>query len=210
MKKLIVMGIVLTMVMGLAAAASAGYIIKVEAQNALDTTQKSSIQFATNATANTPYVAPLSPTPQVVAFSNNNSALEQVAGNYVVAYKTLGAEPLAWYGKVFGAAGYNGVLDVRLTSATSASVLAPGTWYLYKGLGTVTGDRMSLDVLKVDTGVLKTTESTWAASTFGALFTSGDTFTISKFDQVVPEPGSMVAMLSGLVGLVGFGIRRRK
>ena len=26
----------------------------------------------------------------------------------------------------------------------------------------------------------------------------------------VPEPGSMVAMLSGLVGLVGFGIRRRK
>ncbi len=26
----------------------------------------------------------------------------------------------------------------------------------------------------------------------------------------VPEPGSMVAMFSGLVGLVGFGIRRRK
>jgi len=26
----------------------------------------------------------------------------------------------------------------------------------------------------------------------------------------VPEPGSMVAMLSGLVGLVGYGIRRRK
>lgn len=27
---------------------------------------------------------------------------------------------------------------------------------------------------------------------------------------VVPEPGSMLAMFSGLVGLVGFGIRRRK
>jgi len=27
---------------------------------------------------------------------------------------------------------------------------------------------------------------------------------------IVPEPGSMVAMLSGLIGLVGFGIRRRK
>ena len=26
----------------------------------------------------------------------------------------------------------------------------------------------------------------------------------------VPEPGSMLAMFSGLVGLVGFGIRRRK
>ena len=28
--------------------------------------------------------------------------------------------------------------------------------------------------------------------------------------QCVPEPGSMVVMFSGLVGLVGFGIRRRK
>jgi hypothetical protein len=28
--------------------------------------------------------------------------------------------------------------------------------------------------------------------------------------KVVPEPGSMVAMFSGLVGLVGFGIRRKK
>lgn len=28
--------------------------------------------------------------------------------------------------------------------------------------------------------------------------------------QVIPEPGSMVALLSGLVGLVGVGIRRRK
>jgi len=32
------------------------------------------------------------------------------------------------------------------------------------------------------------------------------TFTFGE----VPEPGSMLAMLSGLVGLVGFGIRRRK
>lgn len=29
-------------------------------------------------------------------------------------------------------------------------------------------------------------------------------------EVTVPEPGSMIAMLSGLVGLVGFGIRRRK
>jgi len=28
--------------------------------------------------------------------------------------------------------------------------------------------------------------------------------------ELVPEPGSILAMLSGLVGLVGFGIRRRK
>ena len=38
-------------------------------------------------------------------------------------------------------------------------------------------------------------------------------FTVYAEGQTVaqtPEPGSMVAMLSGLVGLVGFGIRRRK
>ncbi|MCE5200422.1 MAG: PEP-CTERM sorting domain-containing protein [Armatimonadota bacterium] len=29
-------------------------------------------------------------------------------------------------------------------------------------------------------------------------------------EPIVPEPGSIVAMLSGLVGLAGFGIRRRK
>jgi len=33
-------------------------------------------------------------------------------------------------------------------------------------------------------------------------------FTLQIF--TIPEPGSMIAMLTGLVGLVGFGIRRRK
>jgi hypothetical protein len=34
---------------------------------------------------------------------------------------------------------------------------------------------------------------------------------IAKFDNImIPEPGSMFALLSGLVGLVGFGVRRRK
>jgi hypothetical protein len=30
------------------------------------------------------------------------------------------------------------------------------------------------------------------------------------FEFSVPEPGSMIAVLSGLIGLVGFGIRRRR
>jgi len=35
-------------------------------------------------------------------------------------------------------------------------------------------------------------------------------FQLEAFMPTVPEPGSIVAMLSGLVGLVGYGIRRRK
>lgn len=65
---------------------------------------------------------------------------------------------------------------------------------------------------------------TWSSSAGvgGAFFQQGFTYTANglgsesnpyKFQLVagtVPEPGSLVAMLSGLAGLVGFGIRRRK
>lgn len=36
------------------------------------------------------------------------------------------------------------------------------------------------------------------------------TFRLTATTPGIPEPGSMLAMLSGLIGLVGFGIRRRK
>lgn len=36
------------------------------------------------------------------------------------------------------------------------------------------------------------------------------TFTAAASVSSVPEPGSMIAMLSGLVGFAGFGLRRRK
>lgn len=45
------------------------------------------------------------------------------------------------------------------------------------------------------------------------LWDSQGSVTLSNFavtPAAVPEPGSMVAMLSGLAGLIGFGIRRRK
>jgi len=53
------------------------------------------------------------------------------------------------------------------------------------------------------------------APLYTASFTSTEqaltqSFTVEAWVETVPEPGSMVAMLSGLVGLVGYGIRRRK
>lgn len=73
----------------------------------------------------------------------------------------------------------------------------------------------------------KTTGAILASNTWTASMTSADNYLFSyTFADTsgmvgrenalaltlgqVPEPGSMVAMLSGLVGLAGFGIRRRK
>ena len=42
------------------------------------------------------------------------------------------------------------------------------------------------------------------------LGSSANTYNLQLEAGVVPEPGSIVAMLSGLVGLVGYGVRRRK
>lgn len=47
----------------------------------------------------------------------------------------------------------------------------------------------------------------------GNLTTAGEAFYVVASaipEAPIPEPGSMVALFSGLVGLVGFGIRRRK
>ena len=38
----------------------------------------------------------------------------------------------------------------------------------------------------------------------------GIIYAVTADDAVIPEPSSLLAMLSGLVGLVGYGIRRRK
>jgi len=45
---------------------------------------------------------------------------------------------------------------------------------------------------------------------FAEIITSNPPATACIGLELVPEPGSMLAMLSGLVGLVGYGIRRRK
>lgn len=211
MKKLIGIGIAAMMVMGLGVAANANYIIKADAVSSKGDGFKSTLTWATGSAANTGYVQGLNPTPIVAGLSNNDPTLDpKVAKNLVSAFKTK-TEPLAWYGTIFGENGYSGDFNVKFYATTSTSYLPTGTWYLYKGIGTVVNGNMTGDVVEVAEGTFSTNVSSYALSTFGYKFANNDVFTLSTAKvAAVPEPGSIVAMLSGLVGLAGFGIRRKK
>ena len=85
---------------------------------------------------------------------------------------------------------------------TSGGIVRPATW---------------LAQLSGATSVLWNTFSGQATATgpsmtiFLDVAIGGTNNKAAAFDGIViPEPGSMIALLSGLVGLVGFGIRRRK
>ncbi len=209
MKKLIVIGIAMMMVIGLAGAANAaGYLFNLLVQNPQNSAQKGQVQFATNANAitswlsNLPYVAP-----QITAFEDNNPA----SPNRLVQLK-ITTEPDAWYSQVFAMNGYVGVYDVRVTSSTGDIVLAPGAWFMYKGIGTVVDGYMTGPVTLMAIGTMKTTESTWETSTFGATFEANDFITMYRRLEIVPEPGTIGTILAALsiLGPAGIIFRRRK
>lgn len=84
--------------------------------------------------------------------------------------------------------------------------------------GTVAITEGGLNGIKYEWAFIKDDPLTMDNYAVGAIRIGGDnSWTQSYFDNVVftdynavPEPGSIVAMFSGLVGLVGYGIRRRK
>jgi hypothetical protein len=59
-------------------------------------------------------------------------------------------------------------------------------------------------------GTSSTPQLNWSFSTGGGEFYKGLNNAMTLKFEAVPEPGSMVAMLSGLVGLGGYVIRRKK
>jgi hypothetical protein len=107
-------------------------------------------------------------------------------------------------------------IDVRVWAGTATAAIPANGWRLYKLYDPIT-DTWGKTELSTSP-IMATSNGSAASPWFKAalpVFRTGDPLGakngyILSLEQPVPEPGSMVAMLSGLVGLVGFGIRRRK
>jgi len=208
MKKLIVLGIVA--VMGLATMASAapviddGWVVQMRAE--LSGKSLANATFGTKLGAGDGYV-----TPEDAAY-------------------TSGMAPYAYVASVVG--GVEAKIDYRAPLTEINTDSAPKVWNLVinaSGPGTVTlkawmlssaaadiADGCDNKVALVQNGVklFEWDASTPSGTSVAPNFTGDFEFTGTPIElqlvSVVPEPGSMLAMLSGLVGLVGYGIRRRK
>lgn len=222
MKKLIVMGIVAMMVMGMAVAASAGFTpcdtwtVQMKATNA--GIAQGTNYFGTKAGASDGYAQ----TDGDLGFSGATSgAGEIICTNLGVVTDTPDGR---WQKDIRSPfTGYSQVkvwdLKAYINSATSGTITL-NAWVLSSAKET------SPDIhIALYDGVVTAANFGQATALWAPVYNTNGTsstpqyksdFAVSGFHQftlvayTIPEPGSMVAMFSGLIGLIGFGIRRRK
>jgi hypothetical protein len=222
------MGIVLVMVMGLAAVANAGlndnWAVYMKASDIHGTNFATMTNIYGTKTgsvdgldgSDTAFSAPVSTSAILTSFDIG-------AGNASAGYLKDLRAPLT-------SALDQKIWNLRLyvnSSWTAGNVQLTG-WNpsgTYALLGTVPS-RVVLRIVNDPTGTYaagstimsfdNTTHGTSANPTWTVTFTNSDAIKVGagggyvNMQLITPEPGSMVAMLSGLVGLIGFGIRRRK
>jgi len=137
--------------------------------------------------------------------------------------KWTGVDRAPVYMAVWADNGYGGgaTIDVRLWLGTSNTTNAKvAQKYQVKVVfdpnGVLTGQTLQNSLNLADPLVPLTTGGNQAAPKWKANIPVAktalplDAGTTYILELSVPEPGSIVAMLTGLVGLVGFGIRRRR
>jgi hypothetical protein len=220
MKKLIVMGIVAGMVMGLAGMASAApdadwaVSLRAEYMNKSANTAK----FGLKTGASDAYVAGQDATHTIPS------------GDYALAYSLPADAPAGSVVKndlrapLPDVGGATMIWDIFLR-ASSGSVGAPANVVLKGYIFSSTSDKYDggFRSIALQQGGVTLVDDAGNAMVFAAGVTgtsTAPTFTKTfaftgqdipiQLVAVVPEPGSMLAMFSGLVGLVGYGIRRRK
>lgn len=212
MKKLIVLGIIATMVMGMAVAASAAvdsaWVVQLRASDYLNQSQGTAT-FGTKVGGNDAFLPP-----------SEDSAIPMQVGTAAYAASVIGTNlclkdyraPLVagqtkvWDLQIWLPDNTEGAIKLIGWTAAAANQINPST----------DGDPdLKVKLMQGDTVLwdfAQNVSGKSAAPLFTLNFVSDGTPINLQLvaSAIVPEPGSMVALFSGLVGLVGFGIRRRK
>jgi hypothetical protein len=215
MKKLFVLGMVALMVMGMAVMAH-GYAVSVTAvaPGAASAYELDLGDYATPAAGDSPYNAgegtinicsPDARGDEVIATDLNHAATG-TSPNYSVA---------PWYFYVWSSGPTaNNSLTAFLTDDGTAGIYGGSVCGLNKWVVTDVTKGTTVATFNF-TGLADTSFDYTDANAFslgnvtvGTSRATAEEFSIKEVGT--PEPGSMVALFSGLVGLVGYGIRRRK
>lgn len=217
MKKLIVIGIAAVMVMGLVGAANAAFdpswLVNLKVSTSADgSAQAFTLICATNTTVAITAAPPPGVQPMVYAYSTSGTT-SLIKDQRV----SFAGTTMQWVIKLGGVNFANGINpesvylfgwnpnDGAIVKTNQFVATGGETLALYASPDGIVKGAKLWDVVKGGTGA-STDALTWKAG--GMAVPLNSMFILEE--TLVPEPGSILALASGLIGLIGFGTRRRK